>query len=292
VGEVRRALITDVVWPSIDVEAEVLAAAGIEAVLAPAGDEATLVAAAAAGCAAILTCFARVTGPVIAAASGLRVVARYGVGLDNIDVAAAERQGAVVVNVPDYCVDEVATHAVAMALSLWRRLPSYDRATRAGRWGVQPDLPLRRLAGRRFGVVGRGRIGAAVAARAAAFGLEVVDGWRGCDLVSLHVPLTAATRHLIGTQQIAEMASGAVLVNTARGGVLDLDAAVAALDQGHISGLGLDVYPDEPLPLDSPLLDRPDTILTPHVAFYSEEALVELRRRTAENVVRILGPAR
>ncbi|MBO4208529.1 C-terminal binding protein [Micromonospora echinofusca] len=263
--------------------------AGFEVRLATAGDEATLVAAAAEA-RAILTCFAPVTEPVIAAAPDLAVIARLGAGIDNIDVEAARRRGIAVTRVPDYCVDEVATHTVALALALWRRLPQYDAATRAGRWGVASDLPMRRLAGARAMVLGRGRIGSAVADRLGALGFEIANEPDGCHLLTVHVPLTDRTRNLVDGPLLHRLAPGAVLVNTSRGAVVDLPAAVRALDEGQLTGLGLDVFPREPLSLGDPLLARPDVLLTPHVAFYTEQSLAELRRRAATSVLDHVRP--
>lgn len=280
----RKVLVTDVAWPDVAVERSVLEPIGCEVVLAPDGDEATLVREAA-DAVAILTCFAKVTAAVIDAAAGLEIVARTGVGLDNIDVAACERRGIPVTRVPDYCVDEVATHAVALALSLWRKLPRYDAAMRAGRWGTDPaELPVRRLAGAKAAVLGMGRIGTAVADRLRAFGMEVGTDPEAADLVTVHLPLTEATRRYVDDELLATVRPGALLVNTGRGGVVDLDAVLAALDSGRLAGAGLDVFDQEPLPLDHPLRTRDDVVLTPHVAFYSEEALAELRERAARSV--------
>lgn len=281
----RTVLVTDIAWPDLAVERELLEPLGYEVVLAPDGREETLVAAATEA-SAILTCFAKVTAAVIDAAPGLEIVARTGVGLDNIDVEACDRRGIPVTRVPDYCVDEVATHAVAMALSLWRELPRYDAALRAGRWGTDPQrLPLRRLAGARAAILGMGRIGSAVAARLRALGMEVGTEPDGADLVSVHLPLTGRTAGLVDSAFLGRLRPGAVLVNTGRGGVVDLDAVAAALDEGRLRAAGLDVFDPEPLPPDHHLRERDDVLLTPHVAFYSEQALAELRSRAARSVL-------
>jgi D-3-phosphoglycerate dehydrogenase len=183
-------------------------------------------------------------------------------------------------------VDEVATHTLALVLALWRRLPQYDAQLRAGRWGTDPEtLPMRRLAGARACVLGMGRIGSEVAARLRAFGVEVGTEVDGADILSLHVPLTPQTRHLVDAALLDRLAPGAIVVNTGRGGLVDHDALVAALGSGQLAGAGLDVFEPEPLPADHPLRSRTDVLLTPHVAFYSEQALVELRRRAAQSVV-------
>lgn len=287
----RRVLVTDVAWPDTLVEEAILAEAGFELVVSPDDSESTLCRLAA-DVHGVITCFASVTRRVIEAAPHLRVIARTGVGLDNIDVTAAAERDIAVTRVPDYCVDEVSEHAVALALMLMRGIPQYAETVRRGEWGVRPELPLHRIRGSRAMVLGRGLIGDAVAQKLAGLGLEVVETPDGADLLSIHVPLTEHTRHFVDAEYIGRLAPGAVIVNTARGAVVDLDAALTALDEKRVAGLGLDVFPREPLPGDSPLLDRSDVVVTPHVAFYSEESLTELRTRAAQSVVDVLkGPA-
>jgi D-3-phosphoglycerate dehydrogenase len=281
------AVITDIAWADIELESALCAAAGVEVRLVGSHDEETL-SAAVTEADAILTCFAPVTAAVIEAAPQLRVIARLGVGLDNIDVAAAHSRGIVVTRVRDYCVDEVATHAVAMGLSLWRRLPGYDAATRRGEWGVRPALPVRRLTGSRVAVLGRGPIGRTVAMRWLGLGVEVVDDPAGAEIVSVHLPLNPGTTGSVDDRVFDAVRRGAVVVNCGRGGLLDLDAALSALDDGRLSGLGLDVYPVEPLPPGHSLLSRPDVLLTPHVAFYSDGSLRELRERATRSVIDVL----
>lgn len=299
-------LLTDRPFGDDRVERELLAAAGLELVRAPATDEATL-AALARDCVGILACYAPVTARVIeaAAANGARIVARYGIGVDNVDVAAATRLGVHVANVPDYCLDEVADHALALLLAGVRGVAAAAQDVRDGRWAV-PDGGVHRLRGRRLAVIGLGAIGRRVVARALPFGFEVVgcDPWAAdvpaeveraatveeaiaeADAVTLHVPLTPDTEGLIGARAIAAMRRSPWIVNTSRGGLVDLDAALAALDDGRLAGLALDVTAPEPLPADHPLRRHPRAIITPHMAFYSEEALRELQTRAVEEVVR------
>lgn len=279
-----QAVITDIVWADIEVERSVFAQSGVTVRLAGSSDERAL-SAAVADATIVLTCFAPVTRAVIDAAPRLRVISRLGVGLDNIDVAAAAERGVVVVRVTGYCVDEVATHAVALGLAAWRRIPAYDAVTRAGGWGIRPELPLRRLAGSRVAVLGRGPIGREVGRRWTAMGAEVVDDPAGAHLVSVHLPLNDLTRGTLDDRVFDVVAPGAIVVNCGRGPLLDLDAALHALDDGRLGTLALDVYPTEPLLRGDRLLHRPDVILTPHVAFYSEGSLVELRERAARNAV-------
>ncbi len=283
-ADTPAAVITDIVWADIEVERSVFAEAGMAVSLAGSHDERTL-AAAVSDATIVLTCFAPVTRAVIDAAPRLRVISRLGVGVDNIDVVAAGERGIAVVRVTDYCVDEVATHAVALGLAAWRRIPAYDAVTRAGGWGIRPELPLRRLAGSRVAVLGRGPIGREVGRRWAAMGAEVVDDPAGAHLVSVHLPLNDFTRGAVDDRVFDAVSPGAIVVNCGRGPLLDLDAALGALDDGRLGTLALDVYPVEPLPPGDRLLHRPDVILTPHVAFYSEGSLDELRERAARNAV-------
>jgi D-3-phosphoglycerate dehydrogenase / 2-oxoglutarate reductase len=304
-----RVLITDHPFGSLETEHGLLDPLGAEVTLAPATDEATL-AGAARSADAILVCYAPVTRAVVdaAATAGCRIIARYGIGYDNVDVEAANEHGITVTYVPDYCLEEVADHTMALLLALARGVPEAAGVVRAGGWSV-PPAPVHRIAGRRLALVGVGRIGRKVAERAAAFGYEVVghDAPAGeweipgitrvatleeavaeADAISLHVPLTEETRHVIGPATIALMRRSPIVVNTARGPLVDLEAATRALEDGTLGGLGLDVTEPEPLPAGHPLRDHPRAIVTPHKAFYSVEAQADLQRRAVEEVVRAL----
>jgi D-3-phosphoglycerate dehydrogenase len=306
-----RILLTDFTWEAPVVERSVYDAAGHELVIAGGKDEASL-RQAAAGCAAITTCYARVSAAVMEAAGpSLRHIARYGVGVDNIDIAAATARNVLVTNVPDYCVDEVSDQAMALMLDLARRTTHLDRAMRAGTWAPQAAGPIYRLRGRTCGIIGLGRIGTAAARKAAAFGLTVIAAdpaltaeqaaQRGArlvdlptllaesDFITLHAPLTDQTHHIINADSLARMKPTAYLVNTARGPLVDNDALVAALRERRMAGAGLDVQEGEPLPTSHPLFDLDNVILAPHAAFYSEESLVDLQRSVAEEVVRVLA---
>jgi D-3-phosphoglycerate dehydrogenase len=225
-----------------------------------------------------------VTADDIDAMPALRAVATGTIGYDHIDVEAASRRGIWVCNVPDYCVDEVADHTLALLLALTRGVVALDRDVRAGRWDPHAAGPLRTLAGLRVGIVGHGRIGSAVARRLRALGCELLvhdvrdvgvplvpldELLAAVEVVTLHVPLTRETDGLIGARQVAGMRSGALLINTSRGRVVELEPLVRALREGHLGGAALDVLPDEP-PSEVPQL--PNLILTPHAAWQSEQA--------------------
>jgi D-3-phosphoglycerate dehydrogenase len=308
-----RALTTDYTWPSVDPERKVLADGGVELIVAPSSDEATL-ARLATDIDAILFCFAKVTPAVLRAARKCVVASRYGIGVDNIDRLTCNELGIVVTNVPDYCMDEVTDHVMAMVLAFNRDLGRLDSAVKRGGWGKTP-LPShsRRLRHTTLGIVGMGRIGRALVPRAAAFGMSILahdpyvqpasappgvrmtsldDLLASSDFVTVHSPLTAETRGLIGREQLRRMKQTAFLVNAARGPLVDEKALVEALQSGAIAGAGLDVLETEPPAADSPLLRMPNVIITPHTAFYSQESLLELETRTAGEVLRVLNGQR
>lgn len=298
----HRVLLTDYAWNDLDIEREVLSAAGAELVVAEDASVENLVRLAD-GCQAIMTNWAQVPKQVIAACDDCQIVARLGVGLDNIDVAYCTASGIVVTNVPDYCYREVAEHAISMTLCLARKLHLYQGAKTAGRYETNEFFPLPRIEGQTFGVVGYGRIGRASADRARGLGMHVLvynrsplddanveqvpldEVLRRSDYVSLSLPLVPATQNMIGAEQFALMKPTAYLINAARGGLVDHAALAEALASGRLAGAGLDVHAPEPPPLDRAPWNDPRVLLTPHTAFVSTESLADLRRRTAGQVV-------
>ena len=305
-----RVLVTDYVWSSVEPERAVLAKVGAELVTAPDGSEETLCALAK-DADGILTCFAQVTDAVLRAAERCRVVGRYGVGVDNIAVDTATELGIAVTYVPDYCVDEVSDHVMALLLAWNRRVGLFDTSVKTTGWGSVPlTMRIMRLRGKKLGVVGFGRIGRAVASKAQAFGLEVLahdpylpagaGAGHGVEMVGLgrllaesdfvtvHSPLTPETTNLIGPEELEQMKREAFLINAARGPLIDEDALYSALTGGSIAGAGLDVLVDPEPPSDHPLLKLDNVIITPHVAFFSQEAVLELEERAAGEVARVL----
>ena len=303
-------LITDYVWPNVDLERRILDAVGADAVEADGQDEDRL-AALAAGCDAILTCFAQVTDRVIRSAPKLRVVSRYGVGVDNISVDTATELGIPVTYVPDYCIEEVADHTMALLVTLARQVTNLNANVRSGGWDPKVGRPVHRFRGRTVGIVGFGRIGRAVAARAEPFGFKIIvhdpylnedsfpDGdaptfvefdelLTRSDFVSVHTPLTSDTQRLIGGPELERMKPSAYLINTCRGPVIDEMALAKALDDGEIAGAGIDVLEGEPPDPNHPLRSARNAVITPHTAFYSEESLEELQRRTAQCAADVL----
>jgi len=301
-----RIVITDYEFESISQERSVAEANGIELVRASCRTEDDVLAAAAEADGLIVQ-YAPITERVLKNLPRLKAVSRYGVGVDTIDVQAATEHGVVVSNVPDYGVEDVSDHAIALALTLARGIPDLDSGVRSGRNLLNSVKPIRRFSSQTFGVVGLGLIGAATAAKAKALGfralgydplhtpgtttkegIEVVsfdDLLAASDVVSLHVPLNKHTHHLINARTLEQFKEGATVINTCRGGVIDTEALIAALKIGRIRAAGLDVFEEEPLPLNSTLLDLDRVVLTPHTAWYTEESSDELKRRTAENVV-------
>ena len=265
------------------------------------------------GAAGLLVQYAQITAKVLDALPSVRAVGRYGVGFDSVDVEAATARGVAVCTVPDYGTEDVSDHAIALALSLARGVVRLDRGVRLGPAPFASVRPMHRIKGRVFGIVGLGLIGSATARKAIGLGYQVlahdilltpgtvVDGvlavtfeevLERSDVVSMHVPLDASTVHMMSTAQFARMRSEAILVNTCRGPVVDTSALVEALRTGAIGGAALDVHETEPLPVDSPLTGFDQVVLTPHIAWYSEESYLELKRRTVENVVEVLAGRR
>jgi len=258
---------------------------------------------------ALLTTYARIPAEMIAQMTRCRIIARFGIGVDNVDIPAATNAGIVVTRVPDYCLDEVSDHAMALLLALARKIPSANARTHAGRWEMKAVVPIHRLRGTVLGLVAFGQIPQLVAPKAKAFGLRVVthDPYVPdevlvragvervefdelvtiSDYISIHTPLTPETRHFFDGDVFRRMKPGAYLINTARGPIVDEAALARALDAGQLAGAALDVMEKEP-PEGSPLLGRENVILTPHTSFYSEESLIDLQTKAADEVVRVL----
>lgn len=300
-----RAFYTDYPWADADIERALLAEAGCQLTVAPDDREETLIRLVG-DADTILTCWGPVTARVIDSAPNCRHICRTGIGLDNIDVEHATRRGIVVTNVPDYCVEEVAEHILAMVLSLGRKIADCHLATKSGRYDLVAALPIDRLSGKTLGVVGLGQTGERVAQKAIALGMRVIGTnrsrtapagveWvpldellRQSDYVSLNAPLTDATRHLINAETLAQMKPTAYVINCARGPLVDHAALAAALEAGRLAGAALDVQEPEPPDLSLPPFTHPRVIVTPHTAFCSHEAITELRERVGRQAVDFL----
>jgi D-3-phosphoglycerate dehydrogenase len=301
--------VSDSVFPDLDPARGVLSLIGAELELAkePTPEGILQVAAGADG---LLVTYAKITADIIGRMPRCRVISRFGIGVDNVDVAAASAAGIVVTKVPDYCIDEVSDHTMALLLALVRKIPSSNARTHAGRWEMKAVVPIHRLRGTCLGLVGFGRIPQLVAPKAKAFGIRVLacdpyladeafaragveragfeDLLAGSDYVSIHSPLSPETTGLFGAAAFARMKPTAFLINTARGPIVDEAALADALDAGRLAGAALDVMAQEPPP-PSRLFGRDNVIITPHTSFYSEESLVELQTKAAEEVASVLS---
>ena len=304
-----KVVLTDYVWESLDVEKKILAGMADLVPLQTKKPEDFL--AQAADCDALLNTYAGpITGDVMAKMPKCKIIARYGIGVDTIDLNAATEAGIIVTNNPTYCIEEVAEHTMALLLSAARKIAFYDRLVRGGTWAVPPGKPLYRLVGQTLGLVGFGNIARQVAVRAAAFGMKVLyadpfvkDGqfkepgrkveldqlYKESDFVSAHPPLTPETRRMINDDAFSRMKPAAILINCSRGPVVDTDALVRALDAKKIAGCALDTTDPEPLPDPHPLRNRENVILNPHVAWYSETAMVGLQAGAPNEVRRALS---
>lgn len=302
--------VTDHPFPDLEPTREVLAPLSAELrISASVGAEDVLAVATEAD--AVINTYAQLPAGLVGRFERCRIIARTGIGIDTVDLEAATAKGIVVTNVPEYCEDEVSDHAMALMLALARNVTRGNTLVHGGGWDLAEVKPIYRVRGRTVGLVGFGKIARLVAAKAQPFGLAVlafdpfVDAADAAalgvelvsfeellarsDFVSVHAPLTPQTRNLIGAEALAMMRPEAVVVNTARGGLVDVAALAEALDRGAIAGAGLDVLPDEPPAADLPLYGRPNVILTPHTAFYSEESVLDLQVKAAQQVALVLS---
>lgn len=308
-----KVLITDYAWKSLEPEKKILAGVGAALVVASTGAEEEL-ARLAVDVDGILTCWKPVTEKVIRNAALCKAIGRYGIGLDNINIACATELGIVVTNVPSYCVEEVSDHALALILSLARKVTLFDHAVKDGRYDLRLGMPIRRLRDSTLGIVGFGKIGQALCRKALGFGFRVIvysrqlappllQGYeaepvsfpellRRSDFVSLHVPLTAETNLLFHDAVFEQMKHTAFLINTSRGGLIDEQALLSALDRGLIAGAALDVLSREPPSAENALIHHPKIIITPHAAFYSEESVLDLQTTAAVQMAEALSAKR
>jgi len=302
-----KVVITDCDHGSIEEEKKEFGRIGAELILAQIKEEEDLIRVCkeADG---LINQYARLTRRVLENLPKCKVISRYGVGLDPVDLRAATDFGIIVANVPDYCVDEVADQALSMILALIRKTVFFDQKVKSDQWDFRQGRPIHRIKGKTLGLIGSGRIGLEVAKRISAFGVRVMafDPYlqktpagielmdldtvlKESDFISIHCPLNEATRHLIGEKEFKKMAKKPLLINTSRGPIIDEKALIQALVEGRISGTGLDVLEKEPPDPQNPFLKMENVILSPHVGFYSEESIHELKRRAAKIVSMVLS---
>lgn len=305
-----RVVVTDQVFPSVELERDMLAEHGADLVVADGTVEQVVELARDAD--ALLNTYLPIDAAFLSRLDRCAIVARYGIGVDNIDLEAARTAGIAVTNVPDYSVEEVAAHALALLLALLRKVPEGAQAVLAGEWGLDRVRPLRRLSGLTVGLVGFGRIArrlerslAALDVRCVVFDPYLPAAARGgavgevafvdtledlldrADAVSLHAPLTPGTRGMVGRAELERLGPDGVLVNTSRGPLVDVPALVTALEDGVIRAAGLDVLDVEP-PTDPGRFDVPGLLLTPHMAYYSQEAIAESQTKATTQVISAL----
>ncbi len=305
-----KVLITDYAWENLEPERKILERVGATLVVATTGTEKELIRLVA-DVDVILTCWKPVSEQVIRGAPKCRAIGRYGIGLDNIDVAYATQMGILVTNVPAYCLEEVSDHAMALLLSCARKTCLYDRAIKAGLYDLQAGTRLFRISGKTLGIVGFGRIGKTLYRKAIGFGVKIIayDPYleaamltdyevelvsfeallERSDYVSIHAPLSPENRHLFNFDAFRKMKDTAFVINTSRGEIIDQGGLLKALDEMEIAGAGLDVLAEEPPSVEDPLIRHPKTIITPHAAFCSQESLLELQETAATQMAELLS---
>lgn len=305
-----KVVVTDYEYDTFEPEQEVLNKIGVELTFAQCRTEDDVIAACK-DADALINQYAPISRKVIEQLEKCKVISRYGVGFNTIDVVAATEKGIIVGNVTDYCLDEVSDHAIALLLAYARKITTYNNAVKNNHWDFNVGAPIFRLRGRTLGLVGFGNIPQTVAKKAQAFGLHVIafdpyvpesianelqvelvnldELCERSDYISVHAPLNQHTEGMIGVEQFNKMKKEAFIINTARGPVINEKALIDALQAGQIAGAGLDVIEIEPIEQSNPLLTMENVILSPHAAFYSVESEVELKRKTAENVADVLS---
>ncbi len=302
--------VTDTVFPSLDPAREALSRVDAELTLA---SEPTVegILAVAADADALLVTYGQINADVIAGLNNCKAIGRFGIGTDNIDIGAATGKGIVVTYAPVYCLDEVSDHAMALLLSVARKIPYADKLVADGRWEMPAVVPIARFRGTTLGLLGLGNIPQQIVGKAQAFGMNVIAADPYCpdevfqkfnvakvefddllarsDYISVHAPLTPETEKMFNMDAFRKMKNTAFLINTARGPLVDTADLAAALDAGEIAGAGLDVLPTEPPAADDPIVGRDDVVITPHTGFYSEDALLDLQTTVASDVAAVLA---
>jgi len=301
-----KVVITDCDHGSIEEEKREFGRIGAELILAQIKEEEDLIRVCK-DADGLLNQYALLTRKVLEKLLKCKVIGRYGVGIDSVDLKAATDLGIIVANVPDYCVDEVADQALSMILALIRKTAFFDQKVKSNEWDFRQGRPIHRIKGKTLGLIGSGRIGLEVAKRISAFGVRVItfDPYlqktpegielmdfdtvlKESDFITIHCPLNESTRHLLGEKEFQKMEKKPLVINTSRGPIIDEMALIQALTKKQVSGAGLDVLEKEPPDPRNPLLKMENVIIAPHISFYSEESISELKRRTAENVSSVL----
>ena len=305
-----KAVISEYVWPSLDIEQKLLGSHNVDIVDCNNSTKEELIEEVK-DADAIIFCFKEIDAEILEAAKKCKVASRYGIGVDNIDIEKCSQLGIVVTNIPDYCLEEVSDHAISMILSLNRRIVDHWNMVKEGGWNnLSLDIPVLRLSQSTLGIVGFGRIGRTISERISSMGVkcvaydpllkegEIINNieivsfeklLEISDFITVHVPLIESTYHLFSKNEFNKMKNNAILVNCARGGLIDESEASIALDKGIIGGIGLDVIEDVSENPTSPLFNNNNVIITPHTAFFSKASSEELQRRTCEEVIRVIN---
>ena len=303
-------VVTDSPFPSLDPAKKALEEANAEVVQAPSSSEEDIIKAAE-NADAILVTYAKLNENILRSLKNCKAIGRFGIGVDNIDLKVAGELGISVNYVPDYCLDEVSDQAMAMIISMARKIPQSNKLVQSGRWEMPAVVPMHRLRGKTVGLIGFGNIPRLMTPKAQAFGFNVIAAdpyapkelfekygvesvsmdelYERSDFISVHAPLLPETKGLVNKDAFKKMKDTAIIVNTARGPLINEKDLIEALDMNEIGGAGLDVVETEPLPKNSPLIGRDNVILAPHTAFYSVEALEELQTKAASDVARVLN---
>lgn len=302
-------VVTDSPFPSLDPAKKALEIANAEVIQAKSNSEEDIIEAAE-NADAILVTYAKLNENILRSLKKCKAIGRFGIGVDNIDLEVAAELGISVNYVPDYCLDEVSDQAMAMIISMARKIPQSNKLVQSGRWEMPAVVPIYRLRGKVVGLIGFGNIPRLMAPKAQAFGFDVIacdpyaptdifekygvksvsmdELYEQSDFISVHAPLLPQTKGLVDIEAFRKMKKTAIIVNTARGPLINETDLIQALDDNEIGGAGLDVVETEPLPADSPLIGRDNVILAPHTAFYSVEALEELQTKAASDVAKVL----
>jgi len=305
-----KVAVTDYVFPNLEIERQELKKINAELIESKGSDEESIIEAAK-DADAILNCYAELTSKVIESLEKCQIIARYGIGVNNVNMPTATKKGIIVTNVPDYCIEEVSDHALALILACTRKICQLNKTVKNGKWDFKDYRPMYRLEGQTLGIVSFGKIPRRLVEKVSAYKFNIIaydpyvdeeitakynvklvtfeELLKESDIVSVHAPLTKETKGMFGNEQFKIMKNSAYLINTARGGLIKDNDLAQALKEGEIAGAGLDVLEDENVNCHHPLVNLENAIITPHSAFYSEQALKDLQYKAVQEVIRVLA---
>lgn len=304
-----KVAVTDYVFPNLEIERQELKKIGADLIESTGSDEESIIEATK-DADAILNCYAELTPRVIEFLKKCQIIARYGIGVNNVNIPTATKKGIIVTNVPDYCIEEVSDHTVALILACARKICQLNKTVKNGKWDFKDYLPMYRIMGQTLGIIGFGKIPRRLVEKLAAYKLNILaydpyidkkiakkynvklveleELLKESDIISVHTPLTEKTLGILGYDQFKIMKKTAYLINTARGGLIKDNDLAQALKEGEIAGAGLDVLENENINSHHPLVNLENVIITPHSAFYSEQALKDLQYKAVQEVIRVL----